>query len=80
VKEQLEPGLHMRSQEEREDMTRIERARKQQSYNGDLIAAYNQEQDIEFELILEKDRKTNNPVIEVSLLLVINMKPHQSRK
>jgi hypothetical protein len=80
VKEQLEPGVHMRSQEKREEMTRIERARKQQFYNGDLIAAYNQEQDIEFELILEKDRKTTNPVIDVSLLLVINMKLHQSRK
>ncbi len=42
-----------------------------------MIDAYNQQQPIEFELVLETDPETDNIVIEVTLLLVMNMKPHQ---
>jgi len=45
-----------------------------------LIDAYNQQQPIEFELVLETDPETNNIVIEVTVLLVMHMKPHQSKK
>jgi transcriptional regulator ATRX len=41
--------------------------------------AFNEQQPIEFECVLETDPETNDPVIEVSMLIVINMKPHQSK-
>jgi len=67
-------------QQEREEHARIERVRKQHLYNGALIDAYHQQQPIEFELVLETDPETDNIVIEVTFLLVMNMKPHQSKK
>ncbi|CAF3826502.1 unnamed protein product [Rotaria magnacalcarata] len=77
VKEQFELDERLKLQCNREELARIERARKQQIYNGTLIDAYNQDQEIEFELVLETNPYTNDIIIEVSLLLVINMKPHQ---
>jgi uncharacterized protein YaiL (DUF2058 family) len=80
VKEQFERDERIKIQQEREELARIKRARKQQLYNGDLIQAYNQEQPIEFELVLETDPITNRIVIDVPFLLVFDMKPHQSEK
>jgi hypothetical protein len=80
VKEQFERDERIKKQQEREELARIERARKQHLYNGALIDAYNQEQPIEFELVLETNPVTNDIVIDVTLLLVIHMKPHQSKK
>lgn len=78
VKEQFERDERIRIQEEREEQARYERALKQQEYNGTLIETFNQEQPIEFELVLQTDQNTNHVLIEVPLLLVIDMKPHQS--
>ena len=80
IKEQFERDARIRVQQEREELARIERVQKQHLYNGAFIEAYNQEQPIEFELVLETDPKTNNIVIDVALLLIIHMKPHQSEK
>lgn len=80
VKEQFARDERIKLQQEREEAVRIERARKQKLYNGALIDAYNKEQDIEFELVLETNPETNDIVIEVALLLVMHMKPHQSNK
>ena len=80
VKEQFERNERIKLQQDREERSRIERARKQRLYNGDLIDNYDQQQAIEFELVLETNLQTNDIVIEVPSLLVINMKPHQSKK
>jgi hypothetical protein len=80
VKEQFELDERIELQQEREELARIERARKQQHYNGELIEAFNREQPMEFELVLETDPMTNRIIIEVPFLLVIDMKPHQSEK
>jgi hypothetical protein len=80
VKEQFERDERIKVQQEREELARIKRAQKQYSYNGAFIEAYNQQQPIEFELVLETDPETNNIVIEVPFLLVLDMKPHQSEK
>ncbi|CAF0874190.1 unnamed protein product [Rotaria sordida] len=77
IKEQIERDQRIKLQQDREEAARIERILKQQLYNGDLIDAYQQEQNIEFELVLETNPETNDVVIEVALLLVIHMKPHQ---
>ena len=78
MKEQLERDERIRIQQEREEQSRYERTLKQQKYNGALIKAFNQEQPIEFELVLETDPETDSILIGVPLLLVIDMKPHQS--
>ncbi|CAF0869519.1 unnamed protein product [Rotaria sp. Silwood1] len=77
VKEQIERDQRIKLQQDREELARIERAQKQQLYNGDLLDAYRQEQSMEFELVLETNPETNDIIIEVALLLVIHMKPHQ---
>ncbi|CAF2960444.1 unnamed protein product, partial [Rotaria sp. Silwood2] len=77
VKEQFERDERIKLRQNREELARIERTRKQQLYNGDIMDAYNQEQAIEFELVLETDSITNDVIIDVSVLLVIHMKPHQ---
>lgn len=78
MKEQLERDERIKIQQQREEQARYERTLKQQNYNGALIEAFNQEQPIEFELVLETDPKTGYILIDIPLLLVINMKPHQS--
>lgn len=80
AKEQFEREARIQIQQHREELARIERVRKQQLYNGDILYAYKQEQEIEFELVLETDSETENVVIQVDLLLVIHMKPHQSNE
>jgi hypothetical protein len=80
VREQFERDERIKIQQEREEVARIERVRKQQLYNGALIDAYNQQQSIEFELVLETDPETDNIVIDVTFMLVIHMKSHQSKK
>ena len=80
VREQFQRDQRIKVQQEREELARIERIRKQQLYNGELMDAFNEQQPIEFECVLETDPETNDPIIEVPMLLVINMKPHQSKK
>ena len=52
-----------------------ERTRKQWFYNGHLIQTFKLNQDIQFDLLLE-----NDPIIDVSLHLVIEMKAHQGKQ
>lgn len=80
MREQLERDERIRLQQEREEQARIERAMKQQEYNGALIEAFNQEQPIEFELVLETHPQTGEILIDAFLFLVIHMKPHQSKQ
>ena len=55
--------------------TDAERNRKQWLYNGHLIQTFNIDQQIQFELLLE-----NDPVIDVSVHLAIEMKAHQGKQ
>ncbi|CAF3346610.1 unnamed protein product [Rotaria socialis] len=78
MKEQTERDKRIKLQEEREELARLERVRKQKEYNGDVLSEHAQKHlPVAFELVLETDRNTNNIVIEVDLMLVQYMKQHQ---
>jgi hypothetical protein len=80
VREQFERDARIKIQQDREELARIERVRKQQLYNGHLLDVYQEQQPIEFELVLETDSDTSDVIIDVYFLLVFHMKPHQSKK
>lgn len=63
-----------------DEQTRLDQLRKQRQYNGKHIDAYHQRQEVQFELVLESDPHTLEPIIEVPLSLVLEMKSHQSKK
>jgi hypothetical protein len=67
--------------QEREELARLERIRKQKEYNGTIITDHEQKQlPVAFELVLETDPNTNNIIIEVDLTLVQYMKQHQGKR
>jgi hypothetical protein len=78
VREQLDRDARIKAYQEREELARIERLRKQQLYNGNFDNSLHEAQSIEFQLVLETDPITDNIIVEVPLLLVMNMKQHQS--
>ena len=81
MKEQTERDKRIKLQQEREELARLERIRKQKEYNGTIIAAHEQRHlPVAFDLVLETDPNTNNIIIEVDLMLVQYMKQHQGRR
>ena len=80
MKEQTERDKRIQLQQEREELARSDRIRKQQEYNGTIITEHEQNQlPVAFDLVLETDPNTNDIVIEVDLTLVQYMKKHQGK-
>jgi len=80
IKDQTERDKRIKIQQEREELARLERIRKQKEYNGDIIIEHKQKQlPVAFDLVLETDPNTNNIIIEVDLMLVQYMKEHQGK-
>ncbi|CAF2881288.1 unnamed protein product [Rotaria sp. Silwood2] len=78
IREQTERDKRIKIQQEREELARLERIRKQKEYNGDILTQHEQKQlPFAFELVLETDPNTNDIIIEVDLMLVQYMKQHQ---
>lgn len=78
MKEQNERDQRIKIQQEREELARLERMKKQKEYNGNIMVEHEQKHlPVAFELVLETDPNTNEIVIEVDLMLVQYMKQHQ---
>jgi hypothetical protein len=81
IKEQTERDKRIQIQQEREELARLERIRKQKEYNGTLMTQHEQKQlPVAFDLVLETDPNTNDIIIEVDLMLVQYMKQHQGKR
>ena len=86
IREQTERDKRIKIQQEREELARLERLKKQKEYNDTLLeqSSYMSTNNDDDEtnnstqrLILEIDKLTNEPLIEVSPKLVEQLKPHQ---